>query len=76
MFILVKNSGAQMLLLNKIATKIQELSTFVNKKLPFISTFHYDQAIKASFTSTRGVYLKLAGLKSMQLLSSGVKKLY
>merc|ERR1712074_98510 len=41
MFILVKNSGAQMLLLNKIATKIQELSTFVNKKLPFISTFHY-----------------------------------
>ena len=41
MFILVKNSGAQMTLLNKIATKIQELSTFVNKKLPFISTFHY-----------------------------------
>ena len=34
-----------------------------------------DQAVKAWFTSTRGVYLKLAGLNLVQFLSSGVKKL-
>ena len=43
MFLLVKNSGAQVKMLREIALKMQELSPFVNKKLGFRSIFGHQR---------------------------------